>query len=164
MCRRRDACRVPSLNWVLIIGLVFCCPFQWGFLYDLGANKFEPRLELSSGPGVRGWNLISRERGCPHCSAREGGLGGAGGVPELIRRKAWLLTFPFFPVPLSPDHLLADLVITIDRSPSNLMGFCHWSGAWTFPLTAAFLLSRVRWFSSALAFRSLSTSSPGLFP
>ena len=163
MCRRRDACRVPSLNWVLIIGLVFCCPFQWGFLYNLGANKFEPRLELSSGAGGKGLKS-NFERARMSALQRAEGAGGGSGVPELIRRKAWLLTFPFFPVPLSPDHLLADLVITIDRSPSNLMGSCHWSGAWTFPLTAAFRLSRVRWFSSALAFRSLSTSSPGLFP
>ena len=46
--------------------------------------------------------------------AREGG--GGGGLPELIR-KARLLTFPFFPVPLSPDHdhLFADLVTTIEH-------------------------------------------------
>ena len=115
MCRRRDACRVPSLNWVLIIGLVFCCPFQWGFLYNLGANKFEPRLELSSGAGGKGLKS-NFERARMSALQRAEGAGGGSGVPELIRRKAWLLTFPFFPVPMSPDHLLADLVITIDRS------------------------------------------------
>ena len=47
--------------------------------------------------------------------AREGG-GAGGGVPELIR-KARLLTFPFSPVPLSPDHdhLFADLFTTIEH-------------------------------------------------
>ena len=107
---------VPSLNWVLITGLVFCCLFQWGFLCNLGANKFEPHLELSSGPGVRGWILISREQGWPHCGSARGSGRVGRGVSELIR-KARLLTFPFFPVPLSPDHdhLFVDLVTTIEH-------------------------------------------------
>ena len=166
---------VPSRNWVLITGLVFCCLFQWGFLYNLGANKFEPSLELSSlEPGVRGWILISREQGCPHCSAR--GRVGGGGVPQprpqgfslkkwvwappifwgkspgdevgsawVNARESMTAYIPFFPVPLSRDHdhLFADLVTTLERELEH------------FPLTAASRLSRVRWFSRVLAFRSL---------
>ena len=140
---------VPSLNWVLITGLVFCCLFQWGFLCNLGANKFEPHLELSSGPGVRGWILISREQGCPHCGSARGSGGGGRGVSELIR-KARLLTFPFF----------SSTPVARSWSLIRRLGYHHRARAWTSPLTAASPLSRVRWFSR-VSFALLSLRENG---
>ena len=137
---------VPSLNWVLITGLVFCCLFQWGFLCNLGANKFEPHLELSSGPGVRGWILISREQGCPHCGSARGRGGGGKGI-AWVNKESSTAYIPFFPVPLSPDHdhLFADLVTTIEHELEHPLS----------PPRLPSPLSRVRWFSRVLAFRSL---------
>ena len=129
---------------MLIIALIFCCLFQWGFLYNLGANKFEPRLELSSlGPGVRGWILISREQGCPHCSAR--GRGGRRGGSAWVNKESWTAYIPFF----------SSTPVARSWSLIRRLVYHHRARAWTFPLTAAYRLSRVRWFSRVLASRSL---------
>ena len=128
---------VPSLNWVLITGLVFCCLFQWGFLCNLGANKFEPRLELSSGPGVRGWILISREQVCLHCGSARGSA--------WVNKESSTAYIPFF----------SSTPVARSWSLIRRLVYHHRARAWTFPLIAAYRLSRVRWFSRVLASRSL---------
>ena len=113
MCRRRDACRVPSLNWVLIIGLVFCCPFQWGFLYNLGANKFEPRLELSSGAGGKGLKS-NFERARMSALQRAEGAGGGERCAWVNTKESMTAYIPFF----SSTH--------VTRSLISRLGYHHW--------------------------------------
>ena len=113
MCRRRDACRVPSLNWVLIIGLVFCCPFQWGFLYNLEANKFEPCLELSSGAGGKGLKS-NFERARTSALQRAEGAGGGERCAWVNTKESMTAYIPFF----SSTH--------VTRSLISRLGYHHW--------------------------------------